>query len=106
MWGNLGISLLGFGGALVVLRPLGPDAPAMGLTPAILALVLGTAGLPHILVRFFTVPTAQDARKSVVVAMGLIGAFYVMTAFMGNAANVLVGKDVTIELDLQLSLQA
>ena len=62
-----------------------------------LALVLGTAGLPHILVRFFTVPTAQDARKSVVVAMGLIGAFYVMTAFMGNAANVLVGKDTIVE---------
>lgn len=59
-----------------------------------LALVLGTAGLPHILVRFYTVPTAQDARKSVVWAMVLIGAFYVMTAFMGNAANVLVGKDV------------
>lgn len=57
-----------------------------------LALVLGTAGLPHILVRFFTVPTAQDARKSVVVAMWLIGAFYAMTAFMGNAANELVGK--------------
>ncbi len=57
-----------------------------------LALVLGTAGLPHILVRFFTVPTAQDARKSVVWAMALIGAFYAMTALMGNAANVLVGK--------------
>ncbi|GGI93285.1 solute symporter family protein [Deinococcus wulumuqiensis] len=62
-----------------------------------LALVLGTAGLPHILTRFFTVPTAQDARKSVVVAMWLIGGFYVMTAFMGNAANVLVGKDKIIE---------
>ncbi|SEJ74885.1 cation/acetate symporter [Deinococcus reticulitermitis] len=62
-----------------------------------LALVLGTAGLPHILVRFFTVPTAQDARKSVVVAMVLIGAFYVMTAFMGNAANVLVGRDTIVE---------
>nr|WP_274378947.1 hypothetical protein [Deinococcus cavernae] len=49
-----------------------------------LALVLGTAGLPHILVRFFTVPTAQDARKSVVWAMVLIGAFYVMTAFMAT----------------------
>ncbi|GGK25671.1 cation acetate symporter [Deinococcus malanensis] len=62
-----------------------------------LALVLGTAGLPHILVRFFTVPTAQDARKSVVWAMVLIGAFYVMTAFMGNAANVLVGKERIVE---------
>ena len=62
-----------------------------------LALVLGTAGLPHILVRFFTVPTAQDARKSVVWAMVLIGAFYVMTAFMGNAANVLLGKEAITE---------
>ncbi len=58
--------------------------------------MLGTAGLPHILVRFFTVPTAQDARKSVVWAMVLIGAFYVMTAFMGNAANVLLGKEAII----------
>jgi len=57
-----------------------------------MALVLGTAGLPHILVRFYTVPTAQDARKSVVWAMGIIGAFYVMTSLLGNAANVLVGK--------------
>lgn len=62
-----------------------------------LALVLGTAGLPHILVRFYTVPTAIDARKSVVWAMGLIGAFYVMTAFLGNAANVLVGKEKIAE---------
>ncbi|GAA5512736.1 monocarboxylic acid transporter [Deinococcus carri] len=62
-----------------------------------LALVLGTAGLPHILMRFYTVPTAQDARKSVVWAMVLIGAFYVMTAFMGNAANVLVGKGAITE---------
>ena len=61
-----------------------------------MALVLGTAGLPHILVRFFTVPTAQDARKSVVWAMALIGAFYVMTALMGNAANILVGKEAIL----------
>src|SRR5680860_563489 len=44
-----------------------------------LALVLGTAGLPHILIRFYTVPTARDARKSVLWAIGLIGAFYLMT---------------------------
>ncbi|WP_274378943.1 sodium:solute symporter family transporter [Deinococcus cavernae] len=60
-----------------------------------LALVLGTAGLPHILVRFFTVPTAQDARKSVVWPCS-DRAFYVMTAFMGNAANVLLGKEAII----------
>src|SRR3546814_11833041 len=44
-----------------------------------IALVLGTAGLPHILIRFYTVPTSRDARKSVLWAIGLIGAFYLMT---------------------------
>jgi Na+(H+)/acetate symporter ActP len=50
-----------------------------------MALVLGTAGMPHILMRFFTVPTAQDARKSVIWAMGIIGGFYVLTLFLGLA---------------------
>ena len=44
-----------------------------------LALVLGTAGLPHILIRFYTTPTAKAARKSVLWAIGLIGSFYLMT---------------------------
>ena len=48
-----------------------------------MALVFGTAGLPHILMRFFTVPTAQQARKSVVWAMVIIGGFYVLTLFLG-----------------------
>ena len=48
-----------------------------------LALVLGTAGLPHILIRFYTVPTAKAARKSVIWAIGLIGAFYLMTLALG-----------------------
>ena len=48
-----------------------------------LALVLGTAGLPHILIRFYTVPTAKDARTSVNWAIGLIGAFYLMTLVLG-----------------------
>ena len=48
-----------------------------------MALVFGTAGLPHILMRFFTVPTAQQARKSVVWAMGIIGGFYILTLFLG-----------------------
>jgi cation/acetate symporter len=52
-----------------------------------MALVLGTAGLPHILMRFFTVPDAKAARRSVMWAMGLIGAFYVMTTFMGFGAR-------------------
>jgi len=55
-----------------------------------LALVLGTAGLPHILVRFYTTPTAQTARKSVLWAIGLIGAFYLMTLVLGFGAAALV----------------
>jgi cation/acetate symporter len=57
-----------------------------------LALILGTAGLPHILMRFFTVPNAKAARSSVAWAMGLIGSFYVMTTFLGFGAAALVGK--------------
>src|SRR5438270_10639129 len=57
-----------------------------------MALILGTAGLPHILMRFFTVPTARAARSSVGWAMGLIGSFYVMTTFLGFGAATLVGK--------------
>ena len=54
------------------------------------ALVLGTAGLPHILIRFYTVPTARDARKSVFWAIGLIGSFYLMTLVLGFGAAALV----------------
>ena len=57
-----------------------------------LALILGTAGLPHILMRFFTVPNAKAARASVAWAMGLIGSFYIMTTFLGFGAATLVGK--------------
>ena len=56
-----------------------------------LALVLGTAGLPHILIRFYTVPTARDARTSVMWAIGLIGTFYLMTLVLGFGAAALVG---------------
>ena len=56
-----------------------------------MALVLGTAGMPHILMRFFTVPTAQAARLSVIWAMGIIGGFYVLTLFLGTGAAMLVG---------------
>jgi cation/acetate symporter len=56
-----------------------------------MALVFGTAGLPHILMRFFTVPTAQAARKSVIWAMAIIGGFYVLTLFLGFGAAKLVG---------------
>ena len=63
------------------------------------ALVFGTAGLPHILMRFFTVPDAQAARKSVFIATGLIGYFYLLTVIMGFGAIVLVSQDPGFLLD-------
>ncbi|CAM5609756.1 cation acetate symporter [Streptomyces narbonensis] len=56
-----------------------------------IALVLGTAGLPHILSRFYTVPTARAARRSVVWSIGLIGSFYLMTIVLGFGAAALIG---------------
>ena len=58
-----------------------------------LALVLGTAGLPHILMRFYTVPTAKEARRSVVWAIWLIGLFYLFTLVLGYGAGALVGPE-------------
>ena len=58
-----------------------------------LALVLGTAGLPHVLMRFYTVPSAKEARRSVVWAIWLIGAFYLFTLILGYGAAALVGAD-------------
>ena len=64
-----------------------------------MALVFGTAGLPHILMRFFTVPNAQEARKSVVWAMAIIGGFYVLTLFLGFGAAIHVGPEVIGGID-------
>jgi cation/acetate symporter len=63
-----------------------------------LALVLGTAGLPHILIRFYTVPDSRSARRSVQWAIGLIGAFYLMTLALGFGAAALLdtGKDSAV----------
>jgi len=58
-----------------------------------IALVLGTAGLPHILVRFYTVPTARQARQSVLWAIGIIGTFYLLTLILGFGAAALVTGD-------------
>ncbi|MFJ9136887.1 cation acetate symporter [Streptomyces sp. NPDC102256] len=58
-----------------------------------LALLLGTAGLPHILSRFYTVPTARAARRSVVWSIGLIGGFYLMTIVLGFGAAAIVGPE-------------
>src|SRR5206468_1046697 len=70
-----------------------PPYGALDLISLGMALVLGTAGLPHILVRFYTVPDAKTARVSVVWAMVLIGSFYIMTTFLGFGAASIVGRD-------------
>ena len=64
-----------------------------------LALVFGTAGLPHILMRFFTVPTARAARSSVIWAMAIIGGFYLLTLFLGLGAAMKVGAPAILEVD-------
>jgi cation/acetate symporter len=61
--------------------------------------MFGTAGLPHILMRFYTVPDAKAARQSVFWATGLIGAFYLMTFILGFGAMVLVGRDAITAVD-------
>jgi cation/acetate symporter len=70
-----------------------PPYGALDLISLGLALIFGTAGLPHILVRFYTVPDAKTARVSVIWAMVLIGAFYIMTTFLGFGAATIVGRD-------------
>ncbi|MEJ1088925.1 cation acetate symporter [Microbacterium sp. Mu-80] len=62
-----------------------------------MALVLGTAGLPHVLMRFYTVPTAKEARRSVVWAIWLIGLFYLLTLVLGYGAGALVGPENILE---------
>jgi cation/acetate symporter len=63
------------------------------------ALVLGTAGLPHILIRFYTVPNARVARRSVVWAIGIIGFFYLLTLALGFGAAALVGSEAIAKQD-------
>ncbi|MBA3319541.1 MAG: cation/acetate symporter ActP [Gemmatimonadales bacterium] len=76
----------------LVSNPL--DAVSLGM-----ALMFGTAGLPHILMRFYTVPDARAARASVFVATGLIGLFYLLTFVLGFGAMVLVGPETIRSVD-------
>jgi cation/acetate symporter len=64
----------------------------LGFVSLSIALVLGTAGLPHVLMRFYTVPTAKEARRSVSWAIALIGAFYLFTLVLGFGAAAIVGQ--------------
>jgi cation/acetate symporter len=126
-WGQYGFSLPGFLSAVIsdpkvqgqVAKLVGDAATTMTpeelgqrfLEPGLflknpidqislgMALVLGTAGMPHILMRFFTVPTAQAARTSVLWAMGIIGGFYVLTLFLGMGAAMNVGAATISGMD-------
>jgi cation/acetate symporter len=71
-----------------------PPYGSLDLISLGLALIFGTAGLPHILIRFYTVPDAKTARVSVLWAMILIGLFYIMTTFLGFGAATIVGRNV------------
>ena len=70
-----------------------PPYGALDLISLGMALIFGTAGLPHILVRFYTVPDARTARGSVVWAMIIIGVFYILTTFLGFGAATIIGRD-------------
>ncbi|MEX2480750.1 MAG: cation acetate symporter [Gammaproteobacteria bacterium] len=85
-----GVAVMGPGG--LVSDPL--EAISLGV-----ALIFGTAGLPHILMRFFTVPDARAARKSVFIATGLIGYFYLLTVIMGFGAIVIISGDPAFMAD-------
>ncbi len=71
-----------------------------------MALVLGTAGLPHILIRFYTVPDAKTARTSVIWATVVIGLFYLMTTFFGFGAATIIGPDNIANNNLSAPLLA
>ncbi|AYF86359.1 cation acetate symporter [Pseudomonas sp. JS3066] len=67
-----------------------------------LGLVFGIAGLPHILMRFFTVPNAREARRSVLFATGFIGFFFLVVCVLGYTAIVIVGTDPQYFVDGKL----
>jgi cation/acetate symporter len=66
----------------------GTPLQRMDFVSLMLALFLGTAALPHILIRYYTVPNPASARKSTIVAIAEIGFFYILTLFMGLGAMV------------------
>ncbi|MBU4363731.1 MAG: cation acetate symporter [Actinobacteria bacterium] len=72
------------------------DISKLSFVSLSMALVLGTAGLPHVLMRFYTVPTAKEARRSAVWAIALIGIFYLFTLVLGLGATALVGMDTIL----------
>ncbi|TPW74730.1 solute symporter family protein [Schumannella soli] len=86
----------GLDGAALLAPGLQYGANPLDFVSLALALVLGTAGLPHVLMRFYTVPSAKEARRSVVWAIWIIGAFYLFTLVLGYGAAALVGPDAIL----------
>lgn len=80
-----------------IMRPGGLVSDPISALSLGLALMFGTAGLPHILMRFFTVSDAKEARKSVFYATGFMGYFYFLTFIIGFGAIVLVGSNPTFK---------
>ncbi|NPC94556.1 cation acetate symporter [Bacillus sp. WMMC1349] len=107
VFSKFGFSLTNMFEKMKTATPLGPDFLNPGnkyndpleTLSLNLALVLGTAGLPHILIRFYTVKNAKIARKSVVSATWFIGIFYIMTVFLGFGAAAFVGFDNILAAD-------
>ena len=84
-------------GKLDILGPGGFVSDPINAISLGLALMFGTAGLPHILMRFFTVPDAKEARKSVFYATGFIGYFYILAFIIGFGAVALVTADIYMD---------
>ena len=78
---------------IAILQPSSSIADPLAAISLSLALMCGPAGLPHILMRFFTVPDARAARKSVFYATGFIGYFFILSVTMGFAAITIVGTN-------------
>lgn len=81
------------------LAPGGMYTNALDTVSLGLALMFGLLGLPHILMRFYTVPDAREARKSIAWATGFIGYFYCIIPLVGFSASVLVGRDLIARID-------
>jgi cation/acetate symporter len=80
-------------GTDAIMKPGGLISDPISAISLGIALMFGTAGLPHILMRFFTVSNAKEARKSVFYATGFIGYFYILTFIIGFGAIVLISND-------------
>ena len=83
------------------INPGSQGKPPLDNISLIIALLFGTAGLPHILMRFFTVKDAQTARSSVMWATWIIGIFYILTIFLGFGAAALLTREEIIALTLR-----